>query len=101
MKGYTREEFVNYVKNLEFDELDDAANFVTEYFSYFESIPKENKEEKDAAWEKWVILMSKFGMMFVTFTSEVIAFRKRLNDELKATEESENPSGAALESGTK
>lgn len=100
MKSYSREEFINYVKNLEFDELDDAANFVTEYFIYFESIPLENKEEKDAAWEKWVILMSKFGMMFVTFTSEVIAFRKRLNNELEAAEAKENLSGESLESGT-
>lgn len=101
MKSYTRDEFVNYVKNLEFDELDDAANFVTEYFEYFNSIPNENKEEKDAAWEKWIILMSKFGMMFVAFTSEVISFRKRLNDELKAAEELQNSSGTTLESGTK
>lgn len=100
MKSYTKEEFVKYVESLEFQELEDAASFVTEYYAFYKSLPNEPKEEKDAAWEKYMILMAKFGMMFVSFTTMVISFRKKLNDEI-AAEEAQDPSGAALESGTK
>ena len=100
MKSYTKEEFVKYVEALKFEELEDAANFVTEYYDFYRSLPNEPKEEKDAAWEKYMILMAKFGMMFVAFTVTVIGFRKKLNDEI-AAEEAQDPSGAALESGTK
>ena len=100
MKSFSKEEFVKYVEKLEFEELEDAANFVTEYFEYYRQLPDNPKENKDAAWEKYMILMAKFGMMFVTFTSLAIRYRKQLNEEI-AAEEAENPSGAALESGTK
>jgi hypothetical protein len=43
--------------------------------------------------------MSKYGMMFVSFTIMVIDFRKRLNEEIDA-ENAEDPSGAALENRT-
>lgn len=100
MKSYTKEEFVKYVESLEFQELEDAASFVTEYYEFYKSLPSEPKEEKDAAWEKYMILMAKFGMLFVSFTTMIIGFRKNLNDEI-AAEEAQDPSGAALESGTK
>lgn len=74
-------------QTLEFDELGDAAAFVTEYFEYYKSVPDSNKEEKDAAWEKYMILMAKFGSMFVSFTSIVIEYRKKLNEELQSEEE--------------
>lgn len=100
MKSYTKEEFVKYVESLEFQELEDAASFVTEYYEFYKSLPNEPKEEKDAAWEKYMILMAKFGMLFVSFTTMIIGFRKKLNDEI-AAEEAQDPSGAALEIGTK
>lgn len=100
MKSYTKEEFVKYVETLQFDELEDAAAFVTEYYEYYKSLPNEPKEEKDASFEKYMILMAKFGMLFVSFTLMVIGFRKKLNDEI-AAEEAQDPSGAALENGTK
>lgn len=87
MKSFTREEFVNYVKTLEFEELADAAQFVTEYYDYYNNLPEDPKEEKDAAWEKYIILQSKFGMLFVSFTSLVIDFRKKLNEDIKAEED--------------
>lgn len=99
MKSYTQEEFVEYVKNLEFDELEDCAAFVTQYYNYYKDVPETDKEEKDLAWAKYMILMSKYGMMFVSFTTMVISFRKKLNDEI-AAEEDEDPSGAALENRT-
>lgn len=96
MKSFTRDEFVDYVKNLKFDELEDAAAFVTEYFDYYNNLPAEPKEEKDAAWEKYMILQAKFGMMFVSFTTLVIDFRKKMNEE-----DAEKNSGAEpLEAGT-
>jgi hypothetical protein len=99
MKSYTKEEFIEYVKKLEFDELENCAKFVSDYYEYYKSLPDDPKEDKDAAWEKYMILMSKFGMMFVSFTIMVIGFRKKLNDEI-AAEEAEDPSGAALENRT-
>lgn len=100
MKSYTKEEFIKYVEGLQFDELEDMAEFTLEYYDYYKSLPEEPKAEKDAAWEKYMILMAKFGMLFVSFTIMVVNFRKKLNDEI-AAEEAQDPSGAALESGTK
>jgi hypothetical protein len=99
MKSYTQEEFVEYVKNLEFDELENCAAFVAQYYDYYKEVPETNKEEKDLAWVKYMTLMSKFGMMFVSFTTMVISFKKKLNYEITA-EEDEDPSGAALENRT-
>jgi len=90
MKDYTREEFIEYVKKLEFQELEDCATFITEYYNYYKNLPEESKEEKDAAWEKYMVLMSKFGMMFVMFTTSVIDLRKMLNNEIEQ-EESGSP----------
>lgn len=91
MKSYTKEEFIEYVKKLEFQELEDCAAFVTEYYNYYVSVPEADKDEKNEAWSKYIILMSKFGMMFVGFTSAVIEFRKKIDAEIKA-EEPQNPS---------
>lgn len=90
MKSYTKEEFVKYVESLQFEELEDAANFVNEYYEYYRSLSGDNKEEKDAAWEKYMILQAKFGMMFVSFTLMVIEFRKKMNEEIQA-ENNETP----------
>ena len=88
MKSYSRDEFVNYVKNLEFDELESAALFVAKYYNYYHNLSEDQKEEKDAAYEKYIILMSKFGIMFVEYTLSVIKFRKKLNAEIQAEEDS-------------
>lgn len=77
-KNYTREEFVEYVKNLEFYELEDVANYIREYFEHYESIPLENKEEKNLAWEKYIILLAKYGHWLVSFALMVIDMRKEL-----------------------
>jgi hypothetical protein len=96
MKSYTQEEFVEYVKNLEFDELEDCAAFVTQYYNYYKDVPETDKEEKDLAWAKYMILMSKYGMMFVAFAASVVEFRKRLQNEIS---EEENGSTGPLENG--
>lgn len=100
MKSFTKEEFVKYVETLQFEELEDAANFVNEYYEYYRSLSGNNKEEKDSAWEKYMILQAKFGMLFVSFTKMVIEFRKNLNDEIAKSETFENPSATALENRT-
>lgn len=100
MKNFTNEEFVDYIKKLEFNELEDCAAFAIEYYNFYLNTPETNKEEKDNAWTKYVIIISKFGMMFASFTAAVIEFRKKLNAEI-AAEKAENSSGRALENGTK
>ena len=97
MKSYSRDEFLEYAKNLKFEELEDAATFVTEYYDYYKDLPENPKEEKDAAWEKYMILMAKFGILFVSFTTAVIYFRKKLNEEISAEA---NRSSGSLASGT-
>ena len=77
-KSYTEEEFLEYAKNLKFVELEDAANYVKDYFEYYESIPEENKEEKTLAWRKYIILLSKYGHWFFTFSLMVISMRNEL-----------------------
>lgn len=86
MKSYTTEEFVEYVKTLQFNELEDMASFVKDYYEHFESIPRENEQEKNAAWEKFVVLITRFGMSFVSFTLAVIDFRKKVDEEIREQE---------------
>lgn len=83
MISYTREEFVEYVKTLEFHELEDVAAFITQYYEYYINIPEEKKEEKYEAWQKYMTLQAKFGMMFVSFTAAVIDYRKKLHEEIE------------------
>lgn len=97
MKSYTKEEFVNYVNTLEFEDLGDCANFVTSYYEFYQNTPQEPIEEKDLAFEKYLILLAKFGMQFVYFTSMVIDMRKRFNEELEGKE---TGSEGSLETGT-
>lgn len=94
MKSFTREEFLEYVKGLNFEELEDVSNFVQEYLDHFQSIPEENVKEKDDAWEKYMMLMARFGSMFLAFTISVINFRKILNDEMS---QEENRNSGSLE----
>jgi hypothetical protein len=96
MKSYSQEEFVEYVKKLEFDELEDCAAFVTQYYNYYRDVPESDKEEKDAAWGKYMTLMAKYGMMFVAFAASVVEFRKMLQNEIS---EEESRSTGSLESG--
>lgn len=86
MKSYTKDEFVNYVKSLEFEELGDCAAFITQYYEYYVNTPQEPIEEKDLAFEKYLILLAKFGMQFVYFTSMVIDMREKINEELEREE---------------
>lgn len=77
-KNYTREEFVEYVKDLQFYELDDVANYINEYYFHYESIPDEEKEEKQLAWEKYVILLAKYGHWFISFALMVMDMRREM-----------------------
>lgn len=96
MKSFTQEEFLEYVKTLNFEELEDIANFVQEYYDHFQGIPDQNVKEKDEAWEKYMILQARFGAMFLAFTISVIHFRKLLNEEIG---QEENRSAGSLEDG--
>ena len=97
MKSYTKEEFIEYVKGLKFEELEDIGNFIKEYYEYYDEIPKENKEAKDDAWEKYAILMTMYGMTFISFALSVIGLRKVLEDEI---EQEKNRSAGSLATGT-
>ena len=74
-KNYSREEFVDYVKNLELKELEDIAAFVNEYFNHYNSISPEDEVQKQLAWEKYVILLSRYGQLFVSFAMMVMELR--------------------------
>lgn len=87
-KNYTREEFVDYVKGLKFQELEDVANFINEYFEHYESIPEDNKEEKQLAWEKYVILLSKYGHWFVSFALMVMELRGKMGETVENGQDS-------------
>ena len=88
MKSFSKEEFVEYVKTLEFEELGDCAAFITQYYEYYVNTPQTPVEEKDLAFEKYLILLAKFAMQFVYFTSMVIDMREKINEELDKKENS-------------
>lgn len=84
MKGYTLEEFSGYMKGLKFEDLEDMAMFIKEYFDYYKSVPDTNVEEKELALGKYAMLISEYGMLFVSFSLSVIEMRKKLQAEIAA-----------------
>ena len=82
-KSYNREDFFSYVKGLDFVDLGDAASFVDEYYKHYISLPYENTEEKQLAWEKYLILLSKYGHWFIGFSLSVLELQKNLELNLK------------------
>lgn len=82
-KTYNREDFLAYVKDLNFVDLQDAASFVHEYYNHYISLPNDDNEGKQLAWEKYVILLSKFGHMFVKFSMMVLELQKNLEANLE------------------
>lgn len=82
MKNYTLEEFRDYMKTLKFEELEDMAMFIKEYFDYYKSVPDTNVEEKELALGKYAMLISEYGMYFVSFSLSVIEMRKKLQEEI-------------------
>jgi hypothetical protein len=76
-QSYTREEFVEYVKELEIDDLEQMVDLVLEYFDYYKKLPEES-ENKQLAWEKYVILISKYGVIFAEYSKMVLKFKKNL-----------------------
>lgn len=87
-KNYTREEFVEYVKNLELTELEDIAAFVNEYFDHYNSISAEDKDQKQLAWEKYVILLSRYGQLFISFAMMVMELRNNAEKAIKDGQDS-------------
>lgn len=86
MKGYTLEEFRDYMKTLKFEELEDMAMFIKEYFDYYKSVPDTNVEEKELALGKYAMLISEYGMYFVSFSLSVIEMRKQMQKEIAEEE---------------
>ena len=89
-KTYNRDDFVAYVKDLNFVDLADAAAFVNEYYNHYNSVPIEDNAEKQLAWEKYVILLSKFGHWFMSFSLMVLELQKNLEVNLKPDESKVN-----------
>lgn len=86
MKGHTLEEFRDYMKSLKFEELEDMAVLIKEYFDYYKNVPDTDVEEKEAALGKYAMLISEYGMYFVSFSLSVIEMRKKLQAEIAAEE---------------
>ena len=89
MKHLSVEEFVEYVDGLEFEELEDVTAFVRSYFEAYKEIPKEDEEEKNNAWMKYVILSSRFTMTFVTYIEMSIKMREEMEEQMRSTEPEE------------
>lgn len=86
MKGHTLEEFRDYMKSLKFEELEDMATFIKEYFDYYKSVPDTEVEEKELALGKYAMLISEYGMYFVSFSLSVIEMRKQMQKEIAEEE---------------
>lgn len=83
MKGYTVEEFSKYVESLQFEELEDVGNFILEYYQSYKNVPEEPGEEKDLAFQKYLVLLSRFGLLFINFSMSVIYLRKVIDESFK------------------
>jgi hypothetical protein len=90
-QSYTRDEFLDYVKDLQIDDLEQMVDLVLEYFDYYEQLP-EDAENKQDAWEKFVILVTKYGVTFAEYTKMVLQLKKNLEMVREQNENSESGS---------
>lgn len=84
-QSYTREEFVEYVKELEIDNLEQMVDLVLEYFDYYEKLPEE-AENKELAWEKYCIVIAMYGINLADYAKKMINMRKTLEMPIKQKE---------------
>lgn len=75
MSSFTKEEFLKYIQNLDFYELEDVAEFVNEYWLEYQK----NPEDKDNKYQ-YSACMITFGHLFLEYTRSVIQLRKEYDD---------------------
>lgn len=82
--SFTNEEFVEYIKGLEFLELEDIAEFVYQYWKETVKDP----ENRDALF-KYNACVAVYGHLFLVYTREVIKMRKDYESSREALEHSD------------
>jgi len=97
MKSYTIEEFSKYVEALQFEELEDIGNFILEYYEYYKQTPDQPREEKDLAYQKYMVLLARYGLMFISFSMSVIDIRKQLDETYGSQEKDKNSESLSAE----
>ena len=76
----SRSEFVEYVKDLNIEDLEVMVELVLSYFDDYNDLPEDKEDERQLAWEKYVILISKYGITFAEYTKMMIDLRKQLEN---------------------
>jgi hypothetical protein len=84
MSSFTQEEFVEYIKGLDFFELDDLVEFVFEYWKAY----VENPDDYESTY-RYNACMAIYGHLFLFYTRDVIKLRKKYDEHREALEQSD------------
>jgi hypothetical protein len=80
MKGATTEEFLTYVKGLNFYELEDMCAFVRAYVDAYYKSNTTDKELLKEAYMQYSIVAAEFIPLLLSYVEQVIELRKVLED---------------------
>lgn len=86
MRNATREEFFEYAKGLNLNDMERITALLVAYYDDYLAIPEEEKDHKDLAYYKYMCLFAKYGPQVLYFADSVIAFRKQLELDLNEIE---------------
>lgn len=81
MKGATTEEFLNYVRKLDFYELEDMCVFVRAYLEAYVGVKREDQEALKEAYMQYNIVAAEFMPVLLNYVEQIIELRKAYEDE--------------------
>lgn len=82
VQNLTDKEFQNYIKTLKFDNMFDLAHFIRAYFEhYVDRLVNGTEDGANRAYANYAILMSFFGMNFVTYM-ETLEAKNKMNEDV-------------------
>jgi hypothetical protein len=82
MKGSTPEDFLKYVRSLEFTEFEDMIYFVRQYLDAYMKTPDDDKEAIKDAYLRYSIVAVEFMPSLLIYTEEALELRKLLYAKL-------------------
>lgn len=82
MKGSTPEEFINYVRSLEFTEFEDMIYFIRQYLDAYMKTPDDDKDAIKDAYLRYSIVAVEFMPSLLVYTEDSLELRKQLYAKL-------------------
>ena len=88
MKHLSKEEFVQYISDLDFQEFEDLLGYMRAYYDEYTKTAKlEDEEEAKMAWFRYSCLLSKYGHVLLKFAEEIVEKQKIIEQKMEEIED--------------